>query len=520
MSEEKLKDEIEKTEEKVVENNVNEKNLNFSQYLDKLFKTDNLFEKISVGIMSVIILGFIYSLFRLIGVEDIESLFGYISAQKFIRFFVFLQLFVIILMIIKLVYNKKDIKEFMNKGNILMSLGTLSVVLGTLSINKLVRIVDLSKKAMNSSGLFDNIMNIGAELISFAGTDVEKFVKNRVIFTTVFHSVGIILFVVAIIFVLKNFSKNETINKLTETIDKKVGNVVNTAKNIDKEEVGNSVKETAEKIVGFLQKFKKQIIIGVSVVGILIASVFGFKIVKDINTPDAIISLKEIDVTARFIGNDKKGKINVEVNGRPKISEVKNPKKSNEIYSEVSDYEVVIDKETNLKNGDEVKVVVKYKQPTKFKLKYDATEIEKTFIVSDLKEVVLSFSDIPKSQYERIDKKVAEAISKNIWGDYRNIEIKKLKTFEKEMYNNTNNDYFTSDFNLIYMYKVSYETKRFFSDKYEKKELLELYIVKNFDKKGENLDFYVFNNKSVKFEESEIEDLANRLKIKGYKEVK
>lgn len=512
MSEENLKDvemEVQTTEKK-------EEGLDVNYYLDKLFKTENLFEKIAVAFMSILVLGFIYSVFKIIKMDDLSDVFSYVSSQKFIKFFVILMFLLIGLMVGKVFYNKKNINSFLTKGNIFMCSGTLFFAFGTYYINNIIRLANASKKALTGQGLFDIINEIGSNYGSLSGTDFESYVSGRVKVTTFCHFIGVVLFVVAIIFILKTFSNNEKLNKIANIVDSKVDGAVNAAKNIDRDEVENTVKETAEKTANFFQKFKKQIILGVSALAIVFVGIFGFRTIREMNRPDAVVSLSKININAEFSGVNENGKIKVFVEGTPVITEVKKGKNKGEIQN-VIEYEIVLDKKDGYRNGDEVKVVVKYNNPKEFKLKFDKTEIEKTFKVENLKEVVTKISDISDNHLDRIEKKVVESISKGIYRDYKNLKVQKLKSFEKELDSSKENSYV--EYNIVSMYKVEYEMKKVLSDEYEKSEYLVLYRIEDFNKKGENLDFYVNKYRERKFVESEVEDLTNRLKVEGYREL-
>lgn len=279
----------------------------------------------------------------------------------------------------------------------------------------------------------------------------------------------------------------------------------------------------------FLVKYKKILILSFIVFISIIGLIFGYKKIKYINTPDALVNTSNMKIEIKVKGFDGYGKASYNVVGYPNFHNVKDRKKYSEINTAVMDFEVKLDKTENLKNGDEITALLKFNKSKNLKLKFDKDEIKVSIIVNDLLKLIKSYEDIANS-IDRIEKKINENIISNLDGD-KNIKIEKLKIFQKDINDEEIKYYIASEnmnelkrlYSLAILYKVTYDEKKFTffrEDKYETKEMLFVENVDNFQNKEEVLLFEVNRMFKDKFSESNMEDYINKLILKNYKEIK
>lgn len=284
---------------------------------------------------------------------------------------------------------------------------------------------------------------------------------------------------------------------------------------IDKEEVKQKV-----------QKNKKPIIIAICVVAAIIILIGGFKIVKEVLTPEAVVSVADMSVDVRFTGFDGEAKAEAMVSGYPMVTEVKHPERTGEIQKIVQDYEIKLSKEDNIKNGDEVVATVTFKEPKGIKLKYDKTQLENKATAKDLEEFVKKYKEI-KNHADRLETDAKKKIVGSYrFSDSKNLKIEKIAMYERPLTKDTieseklrGGSMLSNYYELYIVYKVSGDRVPFFSDELEHFENYAYVSFGYFKKKGKALAYDVKNVYTYDDAES-IENIDNELILDGLEKIK
>ncbi len=263
-------------------------------------------------------------------------------------------------------------------------------------------------------------------------------------------------------------------------------------------------------------------IIPVCIVAVI--AVGGF-IAKGLLSADAVIDTSKVDIKIEISGDyDGYGEASAYLSEYPTIEKTslkyenqKDLEKLNLIDSYIyGDIEIVLDKEKNLKNGDEVTATVKFNSPEGLRLKFTSDEITKSIKVSGLGELVESYASVPDSFKETIktdvEAEIADYFADNSY--YSNLKTEQIgiyqKTYDPEEY---------TEFELMYLYKVDYDQKTFFSDNQtEHKSTYFMYNVDGFKKRGEALVYDVYRYDDG--EATAISKAQNQLIVDGYEQVK
>lgn len=178
--------------------------------------------------------------------------------------------------------------------------------------------------------------------------------------------------------------------------------------------------------------------------------------------------------------------------------------------------EIVLNKEENLKNGDEVTATIMFSSPNDLNLKFTSDEITKSLTVSGLAELVESYDSVPDSFKQTIKADIEAEIGDDLDDDdfYSNLKVEQIGMYQKK-YNPELHDYFE----MMYLYKVDYDEKSFFSDdKTKHKSKYYIYQVDEFKKRGDALIYDIYE-----YEEDDatgISKAQNKLIVDGYEQIK
>lgn len=480
---------------------------------------DLLYEKILIFVMSLISICGIISIvlgFRGVSISD-GLIFGRINSV--INVLTFCMILIIILTILKLFYEKIPLINFFKGQNILISLGTLSFIIGNIIINNIAKAIRVVGSITGNEGI-EALSEIDSSVIKVAKSSAAH-INFRIILCGIFYIIGIVLFFMTIVLLAKYFTDDARINEISDSISSKINGAVD---DIDKEEVGKKVKDTTINAKNKFENYKRQILTGIIGIVVIFGGLWIYKTVKYYRTPDAVVSTEDMDIRILYSGFDRKATAKAEVVGAPKVSEVKNPEKTDEITSKISEYEIKIDKDKDLRNGDEITVTVIFPKLKGYNIKMDNSQFFKKFTVSDLTELVIDATDITENHLERMEGKIKESISSSIFSEYKDLKVEKLKSLEKPVPEEdveSGNIYARDKFSMFNLYKVTYERKKLSSDKeeYEKTEKVMGFVISKFKKSGESLIFDVHKTIDRKFSDFEPEDIVNKMKIEGYREV-
>lgn len=508
-------------------------NLVFSDYL-KAFSKRCLFEKILVGFMISTIVLFILTFIFLYKGEQRSLTKGSVFIMSFVYFIYKLIVFLSIVDLCFILYTRFFLTKKIDKSfliaYILSAIGSLIVFFQNFSLSVYVKVI----KSLHT-GNFMNMLS--------SGVNALRFTKEKFQIMFFFYILAFILLIISIVFFIlfinktkgmdeeKNTLNINNINK--EDIDKAIDKgmeFVSDGANLVKDAINSKeVKDAINVSKKAVNKNKKKIIIGIVAIVVVICAFFTFKTVKYNLRPDAYVTMKNVKLKITVEGKNGFGKAIVHVDGVPKITDIKDKKKTSLIYEALdNNYDVKIDKDTGLKNGDKVTATLTLRKNDKnLKLKIDAEEIKETITVENLEEVINSIKDLDKNIRERMDKKAKADIVKSMYRDIKNVKLQKIKTFEKKMSEQELNSRFGGGekFTIREIYKVNYDREKLTFGKEEKEyepvEKIYIYEFSNFKKKNNAIDFTSYLKDSFKNEdETMLEDIENKYKIEGFNEEK
>lgn len=505
--------------------------LKFSDYVKK-FSNRCLFEKLLVGFSISIIVLFVLTFVFLYKGEQGSLTKVSLFFMSFIYFIYKLLVFLSIIDLGFILYNRfflsKNTDKMFVTAYILSAIGIIVVFLQNFSLSVYVKFI---KSLYGRS--FMNIFS--------SGFGVLKFTKEKIQFMFLLYILAFILLIISIVFFFmfitktKEVSDKENSNSLNikkEDIDKVIDKsmaFVSDGANLVKDAINSKeVKDTINVGKKAVNKNKKKIIIGLVAILVVICAFFTVKTVKYALKPDAYVSMKNIKLKITVTGKNGFGKAIVNVDGVPKITNIKDNKKTSLIYAALdNNYDVKLDKETGLKNGDKVTATLTLRKNDKnLKLKIDAYEIKETITVENLEEIINSIKDLDKNVRERMDKKAKADIVKSMYRDIKNVKLEKVKTFEKKVSEQDLSNMVNAErFTIREIYKVNYDKEKLAFGKEEKEyepvEKIYIYEFSNFKKKNNAVDFYVHLKDSFKNkDETILEDLENKYKIEGFNEEK
>lgn len=509
----------------------------------KQHSKDFLYEKVLIGLYAVETLLFVFIAMQFMALQKIgsgssgsfmQTLGETVGVARTItgayNIFTFV-LWASVLVLCIASYNRHVLTKAVSKTSLVASIlggaGTILILLQGFTFSKAMRFL---------GGIVD--LNLGT--IFSSGAETSSLSPDSAKIMMVLYFVGLALLVASIVFYIR-LIKTTKDNTIAQS-DKEIAEALKTGKaNAQKamaagadlaekgaqkakevmqsDEVQNAVKTGKQS----LAKNKKNIVIVLAAAAVVLVGILGFTLLGGMLKPDAVVSMKDMQVILDVEGKNGFGIAEAKIKGEPVVTEIKDPKKAGQIYDAVHNYDIKIDKSKNLKNGDKITVTVVVKGNS-LNLKFDKKELKETVTVEGLEEIVNSAKDLDAKARERMTQKAKTAISESFYSDIKNLKVEKLKTFERPVpQEELAKEYSTQTFSILEAYKVTFDEKKFsiFSstpEEYEAKERICVYEFSDFRKKGSAVDFsfHQVTSKDSK-DKSVMEDLENRYQVEGYK---
>ena len=391
-------------------------------------------------------------------------------------------------------------------------------------------------KAMRFLSGFSNL-NFG-EILG-GGAEVSTLSEGSANIMMVLYLIGFALLIAAIVFYFR-FIKTTNENTVAQS-DEEIAEALKTGKaNAQKamaagvdlaekgaqkakevmqsQEVQNVVKTGKQTVA----KNKKTIVLAIAAVAVVLVGILGFTLIGAMLKPDAVVSMKDMQIVLNIEGKSGYGKATAEVMGEPLVTEIKDPKQTAQIQKAVHEYDTKINKSEKLKNGDEITVTAVVKDSS-LNLKFDTKELKKTVTVEGLEEIVNSAKELDTKVRERMTQKAKTDIGESIRSDIKNLKVEKLKTFERPIPEaELEKEYSNQPFTILEAYKVTFDEKKFKlstsgPEEFEPRERVYVYEFSGFRKKGSAVDFD-FGRATWKdsLGKDVMTDLENRYQVEGY----
>lgn len=391
-------------------------------------------------------------------------------------------------------------------------------------------------KAMRFLSGFSNL-NFG-EILG-GGAEVSTLSEGSANIMMVLYLIGFALLIAAIVFYFR-FIKTTNENTVAQS-DEEIAEALKTGKaNAQKamaagvdlaekgaqkakevmqsQEVQNVVKTGKQTVA----KNKKTIVLAIAAVAVILVGILGFTLIGAMLKPDAVVSMKDMQIVLNIEGKSGYGKATAEVMGEPLVTEIKDPKQTAQIQKAVHEYDIKINKSEKLKNGDEITVTAVVKDSS-LNLKFDTKELKKTVTVEGLEEIVNSAKELDTKVRERMTQKAKTDIGESIRSDIKNLKVEKLKTFERPIPEaELEKEYSNQPFTILEAYKVTFDEKKFKlstsdPEEFEPRERVYVYEFSGFRKKGSAVDFD-FGRATWKdsLGKDVMTDLENRYQVEGY----
>lgn len=391
-------------------------------------------------------------------------------------------------------------------------------------------------KAMRFLSGFSNL-NFG-EILG-GGAEVSTLSEGSANIMMVLYLIGFALLIAAIVFYFR-FIKTTNENTVAQS-DEEIAEALKTGKaNAQKamaagvdlaekgaqkakevmqsQEVQNVVKTGKQTVA----KNKKTIVLAIAAVAVVLVGILGFTLIGAMLKPDAVVSMKDMQIVLSIKGKSGYGKATAEVMGEPLVTEIKDPKQTAQIQKAVHEYDIKINKSEKLKNGDEITVTAVVKDSS-LNLKFDTKELKKTVTVEGLEEIVNSAKELDTKVRERMTQKAKTDIGESIRSDIKNLKVEKLKTFERPIPEaELEKEYSNQPFTILEAYKVTFDEKKFKlstsdPEEFEPRERVYVYEFSGFRKKGSAVDFD-FGRATWKdsLGKDVMTDLENRYQVEGY----
>ncbi len=391
-------------------------------------------------------------------------------------------------------------------------------------------------KAMRFLSGFSNL-NFG-EILG-GGAEVSTLSEGSANIMMVLYLIGFALLIAAIVFYFR-FIKTTNENTVAQS-DEEIAEALKTGKaNAQKamaagvdlaekgaqkakevmqsQEVQNVVKTGKQTVA----KNKKTIVLAIAAVAVVLVGILGFTLIGAMLKPDAVVSMKDMQIVLSIKGKSGYGKATAEVMGEPLVTEIKDPKQTAQIQKAVHEYDIKINKSEKLKNGDEITVTAVVKDSS-LNLKFETKELKKTVTVEGLEEIVNSAKELDTKVRERMTQKAKTDIGESIRSDIKNLKVEKLKTFERPIPEaELEKEYSNQPFTILEAYKVTFDEKKFKlstsdPEEFEPRERVYVYEFSGFRKKGSAVDFD-FGRATWKdsLGKDVMTDLENRYQVEGY----
>lgn len=272
---------------------------------------------------------------------------------------------------------------------------------------------------------------------------------------------------------------------------------------------------------------KKYLLIGLGILAAIILFFVGKSIYFALQ-PDAEFDTSGVDIKINVDGYSGYAKASAATTSAPILSQYKNKFLKEEI-EEAYNQKITLDKEKNIKNGDEITATVEYTALPPYKISFSDNKIEKKFKVKGLDKFINSYDDIDEDNVEKFEGDIQKEISDRYLSDgsyfstkTKNLEIELAGLYEKKVPKEDLEKGQGGFFSLVYIYKVNYDqVEKDYNDdgdeveKTKAKETFVVYEVSNIIEQNGAIDY----NIQQLYSDIEEADAVNKIKFDGYKEV-
>lgn len=490
-----------------------------TKLIDKIISFDkkNLFNKILIGIMTILSINILYILFlsyrmdKAEKVDDLGSAFAQLgeitSTLKKLGGAISFQQFLLFIFIINLVFIFLKLKK---NGNwkkiefILPSISATVLLIGHIFCHKLIKILKIMSGNIDIYKILD-LANVDEKAIKLYSTSL-KFI----LILTLFFAV------VSIAILAKYIKENKSDNS-------DLGNDIK----INSDEIKDAAKKEFQNTANQVKTYKKPIIIVVIALCVVFAGFYIFNTIKYKMSPDAVIDTSNMKICIDTTGANKYGVANAYVKGFPKIEQIKKGVDKSEVSNAISDYKVKLSKKDNLKNGDKIVATVKFSNDTKLKIKFNNGKPKKTLTVKGLINIVSSYEKLPKKVKDRMEEKGMLLVKNHYMDDvYKDVEIKKVKAYEIKLSDNKIKELsedrinINDAFKVCFIYDVKYKEKEFLSDEEKEKDKFVCVNFTNFVERNSEVNFNSRVDGYFLEDSDNLEDVDVKLKIDDYSEIK
>lgn len=279
---------------------------------------------------------------------------------------------------------------------------------------------------------------------------------------------------------------------------------------------------------------KKFLFISLGVLSLIILFFVG-KLVYFALQPDAEFNTSGVDIEFIIDGYSGYAKAYAKTTDAPILSQYKN-KFLKEDIEEAYDQKITLDKEKNIKNGDEITATIEYSALPPYKIAFSDDKIEKKFKVKGLDKFINSYKDIKEDNVEKFEGDIQKQISDQYLSDgsyfstkTKNLDIKLLGIYEKKVPKDVlagigaDDEYVNDSFQLAYVYKINYDevTKEYDDDdneieKLKPKETVVVYGVNDIREKNGAINYQI----NTLYSDLDEADALNKIKYDGFNEVK
>ena len=272
---------------------------------------------------------------------------------------------------------------------------------------------------------------------------------------------------------------------------------------------------------------KKYMFIGLGILGLVILFFLGKFIYFSLQA-DAEFNTSGVDIKFDVNGYSGYAKASASTVGSPILSQYKNKFLKEEI-EEAYSQKITLDKEKNIKNGDEITATVEYTALPPYKISFTDDKIQKKFKVKGLDKFINSYDDINEDNVEKFEGDIQKEISDQYLSDgsyfstkTKNLEIELSGLYEKKVPKEDLEKGQGGLFSLVYIYKINYdEVHKDYNDdgdeveKTKAKETFVVYEVSNIIEQNGAIDY----NIQQLYSDIDQADAVNKIKFDGYKEV-
>lgn len=289
--------------------------------------------------------------------------------------------------------------------------------------------------------------------------------------------------------------------------------------NLNNKEEGSSISKENQ---------KKYMFIGLGILSLIILFFLGKFIYFSLQA-DAEFNTSGVDIKFDVNGYSRYAKASASTVGSPILSQYKNKFLKEEI-EEAYSQKITLDKEKNIKNGDEITATVEYTALPPYKISFTDDKIQKKFKVKGLDKFINSYDDINEDNVEKFEGDIQKEISDQYLSDgsyfstkTKNLEIELYGLYEKKVPKEDLEKGQGGLFSLVYIYKINYDqVEKDYNDdgdeveKTKAKETFVVYEVSNIIEQNGAIDY----NIQQLYSDIEQADAVNKIKFDGYKEVK